>query len=176
METLHSDCLPVSDEGRVFFTHTGMFRQVGFTLCFRAGSSSCDNLGNVFRVYIISAQRSGGCPILGDMEGQAGWGSEHLMELRVSLCTAGSGTRWPLRVPSNSNHSVILQASGHLQQHCFPLVAFFVQCFMTMAFHAFIAALQLVTGYSATDGECTRCSVEPSDYTSVLELTVNVRN
>ena len=24
--------------------------------------------------------------------GKAGWGSEHLMELRVSLCTAGSGT------------------------------------------------------------------------------------
>jgi len=26
----------------------------------------------------------------------------------VSLCIAGSGTRWPLGVPSNSNHSVII--------------------------------------------------------------------
>jgi len=29
------------------------------------------------------------------------------MELWVSLCTAGSGMRWPLGVPSNSNHSII---------------------------------------------------------------------
>jgi len=29
------------------------------------------------------------------------WGSEHLMELWVSLCIAGSGTRQPLRVTSN---------------------------------------------------------------------------
>jgi len=27
------------------------------------------------------AQRGGGCPISGDTQGQAGWGSEHLMEL-----------------------------------------------------------------------------------------------
>ena len=29
----------------------------------------------------LVAQRGGGCPIPGDTEGQAGWGSEHLMEL-----------------------------------------------------------------------------------------------
>ena len=34
-------------------------------------------------------QRSGGCPIPGDSQGQAGWGSEHLMELWVSLFIAG---------------------------------------------------------------------------------------
>ena len=28
-----------------------------------------------------AAQKGGGCPILGDIQGQAGWGSEHLMEL-----------------------------------------------------------------------------------------------
>jgi len=27
------------------------------------------------------AQRDGGCPMLGDTQGQAGWYSEHLMEL-----------------------------------------------------------------------------------------------
>ena len=35
------------------------------------------------------AQRSGGCPVLGDTQGQAGRGSEHLMELWVSLFIAG---------------------------------------------------------------------------------------
>jgi len=35
------------------------------------------------------AQRGGGRPIPGDTQGQAGWGSEHLMELEVSLFIAG---------------------------------------------------------------------------------------
>jgi len=35
------------------------------------------------------AQRCGGCPIPGDTQGQAGWGSEHLMELWEFLCIAG---------------------------------------------------------------------------------------
>ena len=35
------------------------------------------------------AQRGRGCPIPGDIQGQAGWSSEHLMELQVSLFTAG---------------------------------------------------------------------------------------
>ena len=39
------------------------------------------------------AQRDGGCPILRDIQGQAGQGSEHLMELWVSLFIAGSQTR-----------------------------------------------------------------------------------
>ena len=34
-------------------------------------------------------QRGGGCPIPGDTQGQAGWGSEHLMELWVSLFIEG---------------------------------------------------------------------------------------
>jgi len=46
-------------------------------------------------------------PILGDIWGEAGQDSKHLTELWVSLCTAGSGTRWPPRVPSNSKHSMI---------------------------------------------------------------------
>jgi len=53
-------------------------------------------------------QRGGGYSIPGVTQGQAGQGSEQLMELWVSLFIEGSGTRWPLRVPSNSNHSVIL--------------------------------------------------------------------
>jgi len=39
------------------------------------------------------AQRCSGCPILGDTQGQAGWGSEHLIDLKVSLFVAGSWTR-----------------------------------------------------------------------------------
>jgi len=35
------------------------------------------------------AQRGGGCPIPGDTRGQAGWGSEHLIELLMSLFIAG---------------------------------------------------------------------------------------
>ena len=34
------------------------------------------------------------------------WGSEHLVELWVSLLVAGSWTRWPLRVLSNVNDSI----------------------------------------------------------------------
>ena len=38
-----------------------------------------------------------------------GWGTtDHLVELWVSLCITGGGTRWPVRVPSNSNDSMIL--------------------------------------------------------------------
>jgi len=37
------------------------------------------------------APRGDGCPILGDNKGQAGQGSEHLMELWVSLCCRGVG-------------------------------------------------------------------------------------
>ena len=35
------------------------------------------------------AQRGGGCSIPVDTQGQAGWGSEHLMELWVSLFIEG---------------------------------------------------------------------------------------
>jgi len=35
------------------------------------------------------AQRGGGCPVPADSQGQAGRGSEHLMELSVSLFIAG---------------------------------------------------------------------------------------
>ena len=39
------------------------------------------------------AWRGGGAPIPGETQGQAGPGSEHLMELWVSLFSAGSCTR-----------------------------------------------------------------------------------
>ena len=38
-------------------------------------------------------QRGGGYPIPRDIQGQAGWGSEHLMELQVFLLIADSWTR-----------------------------------------------------------------------------------
>ena len=37
----------------------------------------------------LVAQRVGGSLIPGDIQGQAGWGSEHLTELWVSLSIAG---------------------------------------------------------------------------------------
>jgi len=48
-------------------------------------------------------------PIPADTQGQ-GMGSEHLMELWVSLCIvhAGGWTRWPLKFPCNSNHSMTI--------------------------------------------------------------------
>ena len=50
----------------------------------------------------VDAPRAGGRPVPADTAGQTGWGSEHLMELWVSLLIAGGWTRWPLRVPSSS--------------------------------------------------------------------------
>ena len=47
------------------------------------------------------AQRGDGWPIPVDIQGQAGWGSEHLMELCMSLFTEESWT-------SNSSDSMIL--------------------------------------------------------------------
>ena len=38
-------------------------------------------------------QRGGGCPIPGDIQGQPGRGSEHLIYLQMFLFTAGSLTR-----------------------------------------------------------------------------------
>jgi len=40
-----------------------------------------------------AAQRGGGCSDPADSQSQAGWGSEHPMELWMSLIAAGSGTR-----------------------------------------------------------------------------------
>ena len=55
------------------------------------------------------AQRGGGCPIPGDIEGQAGWGSEQPdVAADVPIHCQGIWTRQPLRVPSNSNNSMIL--------------------------------------------------------------------
>ena len=51
------------------------------------------------------AQRGGDAPSL-QTPTVRGWGSELLMELWVSLFNAQCGTRWPLRVPSNTNHSI----------------------------------------------------------------------
>ena len=53
------------------------------------------------------ARRGGGCPIPGDTQVRLR-GLWALMELWVSLLTAGGGTRWLLRVPSNSSHSTVL--------------------------------------------------------------------
>ena len=35
------------------------------------------------------AQRGAGCPVLEDIQGQAGWGSEHQIQLQASLSIAG---------------------------------------------------------------------------------------
>ena len=54
------------------------------------------------------AQRGGGCSVPGDIQGQAGQGSEHLIWCRCPCSLQGNWTRWPLRVPSNSSNSTIL--------------------------------------------------------------------
>ena len=51
------------------------------------------------------SQRGGGAPFLETLKVRL---DEHPMELWVSLFSAGSGTGWPLRVPSNSNHCMNL--------------------------------------------------------------------
>jgi len=55
-----------------------------------------------------AAQQKGFCrpSVVGATK--SGWrGSEHLVELWVSLLTAGSGTREPLKVPPDSNDLMI---------------------------------------------------------------------
>lgn len=64
----------------------------------------CSEVGEELKCV---AQRDDGCPIPGDIHGQTGWSSEHLTELWVSLFMAGSWARWPLRVPSNTNHPMM---------------------------------------------------------------------
>lgn len=53
------------------------------------------------------AQKGGGVLSLEKSE-VGGWGSEHLVELQVSLFTAGHWIRWPLGIPSDSSGSVVL--------------------------------------------------------------------
>ena len=58
----------------------------------------------ILRAVYICPER---CPIPADTQSQE-TGLWALMELWVSLCAAGSGTRWPLEVTSNSNGSITL--------------------------------------------------------------------
>jgi len=44
----------------------------------------------------------------GSIYGQFGWGSEQPGLLKMSLLTAGVWARWPLKVPSNPRHFVVL--------------------------------------------------------------------
>lgn len=60
------------------------------------------------------AQRRDISPDLGDIEGQAGQGSEHLSSCRCPCSWHRSWTRRSLRVPSNSNNSMIfIPVSAH---------------------------------------------------------------
>jgi len=52
------------------------------------------------------AQRGGGYPILEDTQGQAGWALSTWWSCRCLCSLQGSWTKWPLRVPSNSNDSM----------------------------------------------------------------------
>jgi len=52
------------------------------------------------------AQRGGRCPIPGNIQGQAGQRS--LIQLEMSLLTAGGWAGWPLKVPSSPKHSMVL--------------------------------------------------------------------
>ena len=73
-------------------------------------------------------QRGGRFFILGNIQGQVGRGSEQpdLVEKVPTRCR-GDWTRWPLKVPSNPNHSMILWfcLSANTVQHDI-LLAFFL--------------------------------------------------
>lgn len=45
--------------------------------------------------------------VMRSLQGQAGWGSKQSHLDKESLLTAGGWNSWPLKVPSNLNHSVI---------------------------------------------------------------------
>jgi len=60
--------------------------------------------------------RGGGCPFLGDTQGQVGPGPEHLISCSCPCSLQRSWTRWPLKVPSNSNHSMIPLLSTKAEQ------------------------------------------------------------
>ena len=54
---------------------------------------------------------------------QSGWALSTDGAVAPMMCTAGSGTRWPLRVPSSSHHLVVLwfSESPSLGPGCNPL-------------------------------------------------------
>ena len=52
--------------------------------------------------------RGGGCPVPGDIQGQAGWGSVQPDVAEGVRSLQGVWTRWPLKLHSNSNYSVFL--------------------------------------------------------------------
>jgi len=110
---------------------------------------------------------------------RSGWtGLWALLELWLSLCTAGSGTRQPLRVPSNYKESVILHEVWIsvicLLYGCFAMESFFSfqrnsweSCWVLLAFYEWwdaslihclgvfsieIAVLLQAAGASFTDG------------------------
>jgi len=72
------------------------------------------------------AQRCGGCPVLGDTQSQAGWGSERLMELWVSLFIAGELDQVTLKGPFQLNSVQLLHGkaetgdAGTLPAACSP--------------------------------------------------------
>jgi len=47
-------------------------------------------------------------PSLGTFKARLDRALSNLIQLKLSLLTAGGWTRWPLKVPSNQNHSVSL--------------------------------------------------------------------
>ena len=67
-------------------------------------------------------QRGGRCPIPGNIQGQVGGGSEQpgLVEDVPAHCR-GCWSRWPLKVPSNPNRSMILWVYDSLVFHWSPL-------------------------------------------------------
>ena len=58
------------------------------------------------------AQTGGGCSSDGDTQGQAGGALSPDGAVAASAHCRGGWIRWALRVPSNTNHSMILQFPG----------------------------------------------------------------
>ena len=72
------------------------------------GAGCCSTANKSKEAVAQVAQRGGGCHVLGDSQGQAGWALSAWWSCRCPCALQGGWTRWPLRVPSNSNDSLIL--------------------------------------------------------------------
>jgi len=100
-------------DGDVFFSRACCDRARGNGFELKEGRFRLD-LRNTFfyseggETLAQVTQRGGQCPIPGNIQGQSGRALSNLVWWKMLLLMAEGWTRWPLKVPSNPNHSVIL--------------------------------------------------------------------
>ena len=86
-----------------------------FYLVWEIQISSSSEQASLFQSCFLEqvAQRCGGCPMHGDIQGQAGWGSEQPdVAVGIPVHCRGVGLGGLLRVPSNSSNSMIKNNLG----------------------------------------------------------------